>query len=163
MPQSMGWQRVRHDGVTELDWTVLQCTRLSCPPPTAGACSDSCPLSHRCHPNIASSVCRGPFMHQFVSIVATALLKAPQLNLQNWMNHKKTKTEGRLSITHQFFNYTKRLAPQHIIQGLVVHFLHKYVICGLKMDYILTKKKKNREHKYLKCSRSYQIRDYLMA
>ena len=141
MPQSMGWQRVRHDGVTELDWTVLQCTRLSCPPPTAGACSDSCPLSHRCHPNIASSVCRGPFMHQFVSIVGTALLKAPQLNLQNWMNHKKTKTEGRLSITHQFFNYTKRLAPQHIIQGLVVHFLHKYVICGLKMDYILKKKK----------------------
>ena len=30
--------------------------RLPCPPPTPGACSNSCPLSQWCHPTISSSV-----------------------------------------------------------------------------------------------------------
>ena len=34
----------------------LQHTRLPCPSPTPGACSNSCPLSQRCHPTISSSV-----------------------------------------------------------------------------------------------------------
>ena len=34
----------------------LQNTRLPCPSPTPGACSDSCPLSQWCHPTISSSV-----------------------------------------------------------------------------------------------------------
>ena len=34
----------------------LQHTRLPCPPPTPGACSNSCPLSWWCHPTISSSV-----------------------------------------------------------------------------------------------------------
>ena len=34
----------------------LQHPRLSCPSPTPGACSNSCPLSRRCHPTISSSV-----------------------------------------------------------------------------------------------------------
>ena len=34
----------------------LQHTRLLCPPTTPGACSNSCPLSRRCHPTISSSV-----------------------------------------------------------------------------------------------------------
>ena len=33
----------------------LQHTRLPCPSPTPGACSNSCPLSHWCHPAISSS------------------------------------------------------------------------------------------------------------
>ena len=33
-----------------------QHTRLSCPPPTPGPCSNSCPLSQWCHPTISSSV-----------------------------------------------------------------------------------------------------------
>ena len=33
-----------------------QHTRLPCPSPTPGACSNSCPLSHWCHPTISSSV-----------------------------------------------------------------------------------------------------------
>ena len=33
-----------------------QHTRLSCPPPTPRACSNSSPLSRRCHPTISSSV-----------------------------------------------------------------------------------------------------------
>ena len=34
----------------------LQHTRLSCPSPTPGACSNSCPLSPWCHPTVPSSV-----------------------------------------------------------------------------------------------------------
>ena len=34
----------------------LQHTRLPCPSPSPGACSNSCPLSWCCHPTISSSV-----------------------------------------------------------------------------------------------------------
>ena len=34
----------------------LQHTRLPCPSPTPGACSNSCPSSEWCHPTISSSV-----------------------------------------------------------------------------------------------------------
>ena len=34
----------------------LQHARLPCPSPTPGACSNSCPLSHWCHPTILFSV-----------------------------------------------------------------------------------------------------------
>ena len=34
----------------------LQHTRLPCPSPSPGACSNSCPLSRWCHPTISSSV-----------------------------------------------------------------------------------------------------------
>ena len=34
----------------------LQDTRLPCPSPTRGACSDSCPSSQWCHPTISSSL-----------------------------------------------------------------------------------------------------------
>ena len=34
----------------------LQYTRLPCPSPTPGACSNSCPSSQWCHPTISSSV-----------------------------------------------------------------------------------------------------------
>ena len=37
-------------------WTCS--TRLPCPSPSPGVCSNSCPLSHWCHPNISSSVTR---------------------------------------------------------------------------------------------------------
>ena len=37
-----------------MDW--MQSTRLPCPSPTSRACSNSCPLSRRCHPTISSSV-----------------------------------------------------------------------------------------------------------
>ena len=34
----------------------LQHTRLPCPSPSPGACSNSCPSSHWCHPTISSSI-----------------------------------------------------------------------------------------------------------
>ena len=37
-----------------------QHARLPCPPPSSGACSDSCPLSRWCHPASSSSVSASP-------------------------------------------------------------------------------------------------------
>ena len=46
-----------HSVVSNSLWPLgLQHTRLPCPSPSLGACSNSCPLSQRCHPTISSSV-----------------------------------------------------------------------------------------------------------
>ena len=46
-----------HSVVSDSLWPHgLQHTRLPCPSPTPGACSNSCPSSQWCHPTISSSV-----------------------------------------------------------------------------------------------------------
>ena len=46
-----------HSVVFHSFWTHgLQHTRLPCPSPTPGACSNSCPLTRWCHPTVSSSV-----------------------------------------------------------------------------------------------------------
>ena len=59
----------------------LQCTRLPCPSPTPGACSNSCPLSGWCHPSDLktkipifykfhdSRICRPLFLFKEVTFV----------------------------------------------------------------------------------------------
>ena len=47
----------------------LQHARLPCPSPTAGTCSNSCPLSRWCHPTISSSVI--PFSSCLQSFLAS--------------------------------------------------------------------------------------------
>ena len=47
----------------------LQHAKLSCPSPTPGACSNSCPSSWWCHPTISSSVV--PFSSCFQSFLAS--------------------------------------------------------------------------------------------
>ena len=47
----------------------LQHAGLPCPSPTPGACSNSCPSSRWCHPNISSSVI--PFSSCFQSFTAS--------------------------------------------------------------------------------------------
>ena len=80
----------------------LQHTRLPCPSPTPGACSNSCSLSRWCHPTISSSVvsvssclqscpASGSFpMSQFFasgsqSIGASASASTLPRNIQNWL------------------------------------------------------------------------------
>ena len=80
----------------------LQHTRLPCPSPTPGACSNSCPLSRWCHPAISSSVisfssCLQPFpasgsfpMSQFFtsggrSIGVSASASVLPMNIQDWL------------------------------------------------------------------------------
>ena len=78
----------------------LQHARLSCPSPTPGACSNSCPLSQWCHPTISSSVipfsclqsfpASGSFlMSQFFasrgqSIGVSASASVLPMNIQDW-------------------------------------------------------------------------------
>ena len=78
----------------------LQHTRLPCPSPSPGACSDSCPLSQWCHTTISSSVVpfssflqsfpvSGTFLSQvFTScgqnIGASASASVLPMNIQDW-------------------------------------------------------------------------------
>ena len=79
----------------------LQHTRLRCPSPTPGACSNSCSSSWWCHPAISSSVlpfssclqsfpASGPFpvSHFFASggqsIGASGLASVLPMNIQDW-------------------------------------------------------------------------------
>ena len=43
----------------------LQHTRLPCPSPSPGPCSNSCPLSQWCHPTISSSIVRFSWLQSF--------------------------------------------------------------------------------------------------
>ena len=79
----------------------LQHSRLPCPSPTPGACSNSCPVSRWCHPTISSSVAlfsscpqffpaSGPFpMSQLFasggqSIGVSASAPVLPMNIQDW-------------------------------------------------------------------------------
>ena len=81
----------------------LQHTRLPCPSPSPGVCSDSCPLSQWCHPITSSSVtpfsscpqsfpASGPFpMSQLFtsgghSTGVSALALVLPLNIQGWFS-----------------------------------------------------------------------------
>ena len=84
----------------------LQHTRLPCPSPTPGACSNSCPLSQWCHPTISSchpfSSCPQsfpasgsfPVNHLFTSggqsIGVTASALVLPVNIQDWFPLKWT-------------------------------------------------------------------------
>ena len=54
----------------------MDCSRLPCPSPPLGACSDSCPLSQRCHPTISSSVV--PFSSHLQSFPASGYFQMSQ-------------------------------------------------------------------------------------
>ena len=55
----------------------LQHSRIPCPPPTLGACSNSCALSWWCHPNISSFLV--PFSSCFLSFPASGSFPVSQL------------------------------------------------------------------------------------
>ena len=60
IPRTGAWQatvQFSHSVVSDSFWPRgLQHARRSCPPPTSGAYSNSCPSSQWCHPTISSSV-----------------------------------------------------------------------------------------------------------
>ena len=85
----------------------MQHARLPCPPPTPGACSNSCSSSQWCHPSISSSVipffshlqscpASGSFpMSQFFasggqSIGISALASVLPMNIQDWFPFRLT-------------------------------------------------------------------------
>ena len=67
-----------HSVVSDYLWThQLQHIRLSCPSPTPGAYSGSCPLSWWCHPTVSSSVV--PFSSHLQSFPASGSFPLSQL------------------------------------------------------------------------------------
>ena len=67
-----------HSVVSDSLWPHgLQHTSLSCPLPTLGACSNSCPSSQWCHPTISSSVV--PFSSCLWSFPASGSFPRSQL------------------------------------------------------------------------------------
>ena len=91
-----------HSVVSDSLWPHgLQHSRLPCPAPTTGACSNSCPSSQWCHPTISSSVV--PFSSHLQSFPASGSFQMSQffasrgqgigvaasasvlpMNIQNW-------------------------------------------------------------------------------
>ena len=87
-----------HSVVSDFLWPHgLQHTRLPCPSPSLGACSNLCPLNQWCHPTISSSVV--PFsscLHSFPasesflfpsggqSIGASASASVLPMTIQDW-------------------------------------------------------------------------------
>ena len=103
----------------------LQHTRLSCPSPNPGACSNSCPSSRWCHPTILSSVVLSSFclqsfpasgffpMSQFftssgqsIGVSASALVLP--MNIQGWFPLRLTDLTSLLSkgLSRVFSNNT---------------------------------------------------------
>ena len=111
----------------------LQHTRLPCPLPTPGACSNSCPLSQWCHPTISSSVipfsshlhsfpASGSFqMSQFFasggqSTGVSALASVLAMNIQDWFPLGWT---GWISLQSKEFSrvFSKPTAQKHQFFG----------------------------------------------
>ena len=102
----------------------MQHTRLPCPSPTPRACSNSCPSSQWCHPNILStaipfSFClqsfpaSGSFLIQFFesggqTIWASASVSIPPMNIQDWFLLGLTGLTSLLSkgLSRVFLNTT---------------------------------------------------------
>ena len=102
-----------HSVISDSMWpSGLQHTRLPCPLPTPGACSNSCPSSWWCHPTISSSVvpfssclqsfpASGSFpISQFFapggqSVRASALASVLPMNIQDWSYTQATNNQKK--------------------------------------------------------------------
>ena len=82
----------------------LQHTRLSGPSPSPGACSNSCPSSHWCHPTISSSIVL--FSSCLQSFPASV---CPALGLFQWVSssHQVAKVL-EIELQHQSFQWIFR-------------------------------------------------------
>ena len=115
-----------HSVVSDTLWpNGLQQARLSCPSPSPKACSNSCPSSRWCHPNISSSIVPFSFClkscptsesfppSQFFeaggqSIGVSASESAPLMNIQGWFSLGLTGWTSLLSqgLSRVFSNTT---------------------------------------------------------
>ena len=94
----------------------LQHTRLPCPSPSPGACSNSCPLNWKCHPTISSSVI--PFSFCLPSFPASDSFQMSQLFASGGQNIGASATvlpmniQGSipLGLTGLISPYSKRLS-----------------------------------------------------
>ena len=128
----------------------LQHTRLPCPSPTPGACSNSWPLSRWCHPTISSSVVpfssclqsfsasgSFPLSHFFTSggqsIGVSASAFVLPMNIQDWFPLGWTslislQSKGLSGVFSQHYS-SKASILQHSAL-FIVQFSHPYMTTG---------------------------------
>ena len=127
----------------------LQHTRLSCPSPTPGVYSNSCPLSQWCHPTISSSVIpfsshlqsfpeSGSFhMSQLLasgsqSIRVSASASVLPMNIQDWFRLGRTGLNSLQSkrLSQVFSNTT--VQKHHFFDAVffMVQLSHPYMTTG---------------------------------
>ena len=82
----------------------LQHTRLPCPSPAPGACSNSCPSSQWCHPTTSSSVV--PFSYYFQSFPASDQIRSVAQSCPTLCNPMNRSTPG-LPVHHQLPEFTQ--------------------------------------------------------
>ena len=126
---------------------VLQHTRLPCPSPPPGACSDLCPLSQWCHPNISSSVipfsswlqffpASGSFVMSWLftsgaqSIGASASGSVLPVNIQDWFPLGWT---GWISLLSKGLSRVFSNTTDHSINSLAVSLLYGPTLISISM------------------------------
>ena len=132
-----------HSVVSDSLWPHgLQHTRLPCPSPTPGTCSNSCPLSRWCHPTISSSVVpfssclqsfsssRSFLMSQlFTSVDQTIRTSASVLpmNIQGWFPLGWT---GWISLQSKGLSrvFSNTTVQKHQFFGTLFHVEKKWAI-----------------------------------
>ena len=128
-------------------------TRLPCPSPSPGACSNSCQLSWWCHPTISSSVisfssclqsfpASGSFpMSQFFpsggqNIGASAASSVPPMNILDWFPLGLT---GLISLLSKGLSRVFLFSISHLIlASLSLHLSHEVsLLCPEHADLLL--------------------------
>ena len=106
----------------------LQHARLPCPSPTPWACSNSCPLSWWCHPNISCSVI--PFSFCLQSFPASGSFPRSQFLASGWPKYwgfsfsisLSSEYSGLISLNIDWFDL---LAVQDALKSLLQHHSSK--------------------------------------
>ena len=104
----------------------MQHARLSCPSPSPGAFSNSCPLSQWCHPNISSSVV--PFSSCLHSFPASGSFLMSHLFTSGGQSigvsaHPYTTTGKTIALTIQTFVGKVMSLLYNMLSRLVIAFL----------------------------------------
>ena len=102
----------------------LQHSRLPCPSPALGACSNSSPLSQWCHPTISSSV--NPLLlppsvflsNRVFSSELALCIKYPKYWHLDFSNNPSSEYSGFVSFTITWFDL---LAVHRTLKGLLQH------------------------------------------
>ena len=106
----------------------LQCTRLPCPSLSPGVCSDSCPLSWRCHPTILYSAPASTFAFNLSQY--QGLFKESALHIRwskywsfSFIINSSSEYSGLISFRIDWFDL---LAVQRTLKSLLQHYFTKF-------------------------------------
>ena len=113
----------------------LQHTRLPCPSPSPGACSDSCPMSRWCHPTISSSVI--PFSSCLQSFPASGSFPVSQFFVSGGQSIGVSASASVLSIIlKEVYGWTKSIIRSFVSLKMIVTFQDYATCLSLKLKLI---------------------------